>query len=520
MKKLVSPSILLMSLLSGCQSVDVIEADNSQLTALEAENASPPVEEPEQQLNEQQPEVVITDAWQRVSSQLTFDVPENARVNHFVKWYQKHPSHLQVVTKRAEPYLHMIVEKIEQRGLPLELAFLPIVESSFDAFAYSHGSASGMWQFTAATGKHFGLEINWWYDGRRDVFAATDAALDMMEYLYKRMDNNWLYALAAYNTGEGRIFRAISKNKKQGKAYDFWSLDLPKETERYVPQMLALTKVFRDPAKYGLTISPVANQQKIVQVDVGSQIDLSMAAELASISLKELQQLNPGYNRWATSPTGPHNIVIPIEKEAEFKQKLALLPDEKRLKWVRYQIESGDSIGEIANKHYTTIDVIRSVNQINGNQIIAGKHLLIPVAAKDPTQYQLSVDQRLAKKQSIKRAKFKKNYLVKSGDSLWSIAKAHKVNVSALARWNSMAPRDTLTVGKTLVIWNNLGASKSNGVLRKVHYKIRKGDSLARIASKFNVSVSQIKRWNSFKGKYIQPGDMLTLYVDVTQVSS
>lgn len=153
--------------------------------------------------------------------QLEMPAPDSKRVNYYRNWYLKHPQHLETVAKRAEPFLYLITEKVEERGIPLEIALLPIVESSFDQFAYSHGRAAGLWQFVPDTGRRFGLEQNWWYDGRRDVVASTDAALDLLEYLHKKFDGDWLHALAAYNTGEGRVFRAIRNNKAKGLPTDF-----------------------------------------------------------------------------------------------------------------------------------------------------------------------------------------------------------------------------------------------------------------------------------------------------------
>ena len=505
-----------LALISGCQ-----------LTA-EPETQAPiiapvtPVTAPEPIVQTPLPEPeVITDVWQRIRNQLHLNTPDNKLVNQYRNWYLKHPKHLERVSARATPFMYLIVEKLEERQLPMELALLPIVESAFDPFAYSHGAASGLWQFTSPMAKHFGLQMNWWYDGRRDVPAATDAALDMMEYLHGKTKQNWLYAIAAYNTGEGRVLRAVKRNKKKGKNTDFWSLSLPKETERYVPQLLALADVIQNAEKYGIKLTPIPNEPQVKVVDIGSQMDLAFAADLADMSISDLHKLNPGFNRWATAPDGPHKLVIPVEKVAGFELALADTESSERINWLRYKIKPGDSIGLIAKKYHTNIQVLRSVNGIKGNTIVAGKHMLIPVAAKDPELYALSVDQRYAKKQNIKRADYKVDYQVKPGDSLWKISMRHKVSVSKLAKWNSMAPKDPLRVGQKLVIWTNKVSEKQtqSSIMRTVKYKVRSGDSLARIANKFNVTIKDLIRWNSLQNKkYIQPGQTLKLFVDVTKV--
>lgn len=465
------------------------------------------------------------DVWQRIREQLTFNIPQNKRVIVQRNWYAKHPSYLTRVAKRAEPFLYYIVEELEKNNVPVELALLPIVESAFDPFAYSHGRASGMWQFVPGTGKRFGMKQNWWYDGRRDVIASTQGAIKYMKYLNKFFDGDWLLALAAYNSGEGRVQRAVRKNKKLGEKTDFWSLDLPRETRAYVPKLLALADLVKDPKQFNLNLYEIANKEVISQVDIKSQIDLAKAASLAELSLTELQRLNPGFNRWSTDPDGPHRLLLPKHKVAHFKQGLTKLNKEDRLAWQRYKIRNGDNLGYIANKFHTSIDLIRQVNNINGNQIRAGKHLLIPVAAKSLDSYILSQDQRIAKKQARPQQGIKLMHTVVSGDNLWDLGQHYKVNSRKIASWNGFAPRDTLKLGQKLVIWQKPSVSKITGtnsrvaqsIVRNITYKVRRGDSFARIADKFNVLISDIERWNSLsRSKYLQPGQRLKLSVDVT----
>ena len=471
---------------------------------------------------------VSDDIWQRIREQLTFPVEQNRRVVVQRNWYAKHQNYLDRVAKRAKPYLHFIVEELEAANMPLEMALLPIVESAFDPFAYSHGRASGMWQFVPGTGTRFGMKQNWWYDGRRDVIASTKGAIKYLQYLHKFFDGDWLLALAAYNSGEGRVRRAVKNNARRNMPTDFWSLDLPKETRAYVPKLLALADLIKRPADFDITLFEIENKSVITPVDIGSQIDLAKAAELAELPLEELQHLNPGYNRWATDPKGPHYLVIPNHKVEKFKAGLSQLSKQDRLAWQRYQIKSGDSLGKIANKFNTDIGVIKQVNNIRGNNIRAGKHLLIPVAAKSLDAYILSKDQRLAKKQNTPRGSEKLIHTVVSGDNFWDISRTYGVNYRQLAKWNGMAPRDTLKLGQKLVIWkkakvssNTLSANQltpnEQAIMRNITYKVRRGDSFARIADKFNVSIKDIERWNSLnRKKYLQPGQMLKLSIDVT----
>lgn len=463
--------------------------------------------------------------WQRIRSQLNFDIPQNQRVISQRNWYVNHKSYLDRVAKRAEPFIYYIVEELEKNNMPIEMALLPIVESAFDPFAYSHGRASGMWQFVPGTGKRFGMKQNWWYDGRRDVIASTQGAIKYLKYLHKFFDGDWLLALAAYNSGEGRVRAAVRKNRKKNKPTDFWSLSLPKETRAYVPKLLALADIIKRPDDFKVKLYPIKNQAVITQIDIGSQLDLAKAAELAQLTLAELQRLNPGFNRWATDPDGPHYLVIPKNKADIFTEKLSHLTDKDRLSWQRYKIKNGDSLSVIANKFKTSTKLIKQINNIKGSQIRAGKHLLIPVATASLDHYVFSQDQRLVKQQNRQQAGRKIIHTVKRGDTLWDLSRAYKVKTSSIARWNNMAPRDTLKLGQKLVIWQkgNRKTTKitdnivEQAVLRNITYKVRRGDSFARIADKFNVHISDIERWNNISRKeYLQPGQLLKLSVDVT----
>ncbi|MCL6269837.1 LysM peptidoglycan-binding domain-containing protein [Sansalvadorimonas sp. 2012CJ34-2] len=440
---------------------------------------------------------------------------DNARIRAELRWYSRNQGYFNRVIDRATPYLHYIVAETKKRNMPMEMALLPIVESAFDPFAYSFGRAAGLWQFIPSTGRHYGLEQNWWYDGRRDVVAATNAALDYLVELNEQFDD-WELALAAYNGGRGNVANSIKRNKKKGKATDFWSLSLHKETSAYVPKLIAIGKIFRDPARYNLKLKPVPNEPFFAQVDIGQQIDLARAAKLAELEMEELYRLNPAFNRWATSPDGPHRLLIPVDQAESFREAIAGLPFEQRLEWQRYTIKSGDSLIRIAKRFGTSPELIKDVNRISGTRIVADKSLLIPVPSGDNTDYTLTAEQRrIAKASRPVKGRSKIDYIVRSGDSFWEIARKYDVSVKSLASWNSMAPGDTLRVGQKLVVWTGKAKGSNQGVVRKVTYKVRSGDNLSAIASRFRVSVNDIRNWNTL-GKYLQPGDNLTLFVDVT----
>jgi membrane-bound lytic murein transglycosylase D len=463
---------------------------------------------------------------------------EHAAVKEHATWYENNPTHLARVLERARAYLPHVANEVEARGMPSELAFLPVIESAFDPFAYSHGRAAGLWQIIPGTGTRFGLKQNWWYDGRRDVVESTRAALDYLEYLHQLLDGDWLLAVAAYNAGEGTVGRAIANNRAAGRPTDFWSLRLPAETRAYVPRLLGLSKVLADPEKYSLSLPEIPDLPVFATVELDSQIDLAVAASLAGLELSELQALNPGFNRWATDPDGPHRLLLPVDAAEPFTLALATMPAAERVRWHRHEVRPGETLGAIARKYRTTVGALQSVNNLKGTTIRVGSHLMVPTSTLGTTDYPLSADNRLASTQERERAgRVRREHRVRSGESLWSISRQHNVGVRELAAWNGMAPGDTLAVGRTLVVWprdnaasqgvNTVAATTGPGtvpdaapLIRRVNYTVRPGDSLSRIADRFRVTVADIKRWNSLDGvRYLQPGQRLVLHVDVTAQS-
>jgi len=474
------------------------------------------------------------DTWQRIRN--GFDLPDikHKRVQQELNWYKRHPEYMTRVVERARPYLHYIIEQVEEAGIPTEIALLPIVESAFQPFAYSHGRAAGIWQFIPATGKRYGLKQNWWYDGRRDVYESTKSAIRLLKNLNRNFKGDWMHALAAYNTGDARVKRAIRRNKQKGKSTDFFALKLPKETRAYVPKLLALRDIIEFPEKYGITLDEIPNRPYFEQVKLDSQIDLALAAEMAGLELDDLYRLNSGYNRWATSPNGPYDLLLPVTHAEEFKTKLAELPADKRINWVRHRVRKGETLGTIAQKYHTSISTIKRVNHLRGKMIRVGRGLTIPVASRSLNEYRLSANQRKSKLQNIPRQGRKVSHIVQQGDTFWDLAQYHRVGVRQLAKWNSMAPKDRLQAGQRLIIWSRRGSSVSSAldienisapprrsITKRIGYRVRNGDSLARISSKFRVTISQLKRWNRSvrTKKYLQPGQWLTLIVDVARQS-
>jgi len=373
-----------------------------------------------------------SDLWSLLRSGMQLPNDRNRRIEAHLDWFRKHPDYLGRVFDRGRPYLAWIHQQVAARDMPAEISLLPVVESGFNPFAYSHGRAAGLWQFIPGTGKRFGLKQNWWYDGRRDVVAATDAALDYLSLLHDRFDDDWLLALAAYNAGEGNVIKAVRKNRRLGKATDFWSLDLPRETKSYVPKLIALSRIIRAPAEYDLTLPEMPAQVRLALVDTGGQIDLARVADMADLPVKTLYRFNPGFNRWATAPDGPHRLAVPAELADNLQAALDALPAKERLSWVRHRIRSGQTLSHIARDYHTSIALLKDVNGLGKNGIIrAGQYLLIPRASRDLDQYSLSSVQR-EKHRLAAGGDSGKIHQVRPGDTLWDIARAYQVNIRSL----------------------------------------------------------------------------------------
>ncbi len=438
------------------------------------------------------------DLWRelRASFQLDHNV-DDPRVQQELAWLKRHPRYLQNLHSRLEQYLAYIHQRVTDRDLPGEITLLPIVESALDPYAFSPGGAAGLWQFISATGKRFGLQRNWWYDGRRDPIAATEAALDFLEYLHRRFDD-WPLALAGYNTGEGRVARAIRRNN--GNA-TFWELSLPRETRAYVPRLLALSALIDNPEAYGITLPELEPHIPFKILETGGQLDLSIAAEATRIPVSTLYEWNPALNQWSTPPEGPHHLLVPKSSATDAQAGIDALPAGEWVRWLRVKVGSGDTLSELAMRYRTDVASLRQVNELRGNTIRAGQALLIPKSAA-------ALENPVSKRTSGS------TYIVRSGDSLWTISRAHSVSMSRLMRANHIGPKEVLRVGQKLTIPGS--ANASNSVIRTVKYGVRRGDSLARIASKFNVSVREISQWNQLNtSDYLQPGQSLKLYVDV-----
>jgi len=431
-------------------------------------------------------------------------------------WFVDNPDYVQRAFQRSELYLYHIVTQLESRGMPLELALLPVIESAFEPYAYSRARAMGLWQFVPGTGSHFGLKQNWWYDGRRDVIESTRAALDYLQYLHDEFNGDWLLAIAAYNCGEDAVNRAVEINRALGRPIDFWSLMLPRETRAYVPKLLAMKRLVSSPETYGLTFSTIPNRPYFVRVDTLGQIDLRVAAEIAGVSTDVIYELNPAYHRFATDPSGPYYLLVPTDSAAVFRANLAQLTPDERMRVDHYTVRRGDSMVRIARRFATTPQAVRELNDLESGALVVGTDLKVPA---DVAQLPPKVLQAAALSDGRGRRLWRPNMrvVVHRGDSLWAIARRHGMDVHTLALMNGMQPGDTLHAGQRLRLVSassvGYGGSRSHRShahrSRRLTYIVRAGDTLYRIAQVFQVSVAELESWNRLAHTALHPGERL-----------
>ena len=318
------------------------------------------------------------DMWDLLANELTMVVPNNRTIRYYKRWYVNNPYHVEKVTARAEPFLYYIYQQVSARDLPIELVLLPFVESSFDQFAYSHKGAAGLWQFTEPTGKTFGLDIIKGYDGRRDIVYSTEAALDLLEYLYDKFDGDWLHAIAAYNTGGGRVRTAIKQNKKLGKSTDFWSLKLPKETRHYVPKLLAMADLVKHHGyRYDIPLHTIKAEPVLEEITISRRVKLGTVAAYSGLSSKELYHYNPGYTAGYTRKNKDNKILMPMKNKTQFFEHKNARTYAKQTYDV-YDIQAGDSLNQLAYINNISVDLIKQVNNLSDATIFAGQKLLIP----------------------------------------------------------------------------------------------------------------------------------------------
>jgi len=401
----------------------------------------------------------VDDVWQRIRDGFAVPDLDNALVREKTRYYAARPEYMQRIVDRSRLYLYHIVEEIEKRGMPTELALLPMVESAFNPMAYSRAHASGLWQFIPGTGKRFELEQNWWYDARRDIVESTNAALDYLAKLYE-MHGDWQLALASYNWGENAVARAIAKNQAAGLPTDYASLSMPAETRHYIPKLQALKNIIANPEPFGIVLGPIPNQPYFTTITKLRDIDVQLAARLAEMPVAEFIALNPGFSRPIIRAEMTPRIVLPADKVDVFHENLTALGEKSLVSWKSYHPKQGETFESIAKKHGIMVGQLKEVNGIAVRSRQVPRLLVVPTKADSAIGASTAQRLPIMYAPPIPVTTRRVFHTVKKGETLTSIANRYKVSVEDVKRWNGVS---TAVAGKTLALEVRSTPSKPKG---------------------------------------------------------
>ena len=390
------------------------------------------------------------DLWTRIRQGFVLTDLDTADVKAAEAWYAARPDYVARMVERSRRYLYYIVGEVQKRGMPMEIALLPMIESAYNPMAYSRSRASGIWQFIPSTGKDFGLKQNWWMDERRDVVAATDSALDYLGKLYAEFDD-WYLALAAYNWGEGSVRRAIAANAKRGLPTDYLSLNMPAETRQYVPKLQAVKNIVNDPESFALELADIPNAPYFTVVRTKKKMDVSKAAELAEMPLDEFLSLNPQHNRPVITGADETTLLLPYDKAELFAAKLEL-SDQPMVTWQAYRTRPGETLAQVAARFGLPLETLRTVNGIGtrAKWVPAGHALLVP----------------------------------------------------------SQAPSDATAATLQNVVFTTVPSG------RTVYHRVGKGETLASIAARYDVTPQDLQSWNGAMTHKLMAGQKLRIVTD------
>lgn len=482
-----------------------------------------------------------SDLWDRIRMGFGMDTLDSPLVLTHINWYAQRPDYVRRTVDRSRRYLYHILGEVEKRGMPTEIALLPMIESAFNPMAYSTSHASGIWQFIPSTGKNFGLKQTGWYDGRRDIVAATGAALDYLTKLHNQF-GTWELALAAYNCGEGCVGRAIAKNQAQGLPTDYSSLNLPTETRHYVPKLLAIKQIIADPISVGFNLDSIPNQAYFTAVTLNKPIDVSLAAKLANMPVSDFVSLNPAFNKPVVRSDTPTQLLLPVDKADTFSNNLENY-DRPLVSWQTYTAKIGERFSSIAKKFNVTVAWLKEHNpiQLSRKGKLTSEHTLM-VPLKDNQEYRVAIADKtmpavnsstvLQKNTTPEPAIPKiKEIKVKTGDTLYTLAQRYQISVADLEKWNKIKHKH-IKIGQTLMISSpesrqatsvklteqakikNSQADKQKKQAKPTtpfRYIVKKGDTLHSIAHKFDVAIDDIEQWNNLKHRTLKPGVKLIL---------
>ena len=476
--------------LIGCQQIEIIESYDEKQIEISTSDS-------EQSLSQ---DLVIPS--KNIWEYMFANNPQNnsETINEQVLFYMN--MHLKDIDKFKEYlndsyyFMYFVIEELEKEQLPLELSLIPYIESNYDPFSISSSGAVGMWQFMPRTGRLYELNKTWWNEDRHDPYRSSQAAVGYLKYLYNRFGQDIYLTLAAYNAGPTLLDRRINQNKRRGLETDFWSLSLPNQTKEYVPKYVALKELVFNAEKYELLLPDIPNSPVVRQIKIPGQVEIITLSEFLDIKPELLYKLNAGYTKWASAPKDESIFYIPIDKYFLFESEANPFQDTNQINWISHVVESGDSLWALASKYDTEVQIIEQINFLNNDLLTIGSTLLIPLS-KTPTNNFIPYEM----------------HIVSEGDTLWDIANTYNLQVSDLAKMNSIDERSYLQLGQQLTIGNKNIHRNIESKKRTILYSIKQGDNLYKISELFDVTIKSIEEINDFSDDSLMPGQIIKIAI-------
>lgn len=470
--------------------------DDAASTALD--NAAPDQDSPA--------EVSQDDVWLRIRSGFKIDdtASQNPLVSAHEAWYAARPDYVRRMVNRSRRYLYHIVQEVDRRAMPMEIALLPMIESAFNSTALSTSAASGIWQFMPSTGRNYGLKQDAWYDGRRDFPAATNAALDYLSKLYLDF-GDWQLALAAYNCGEGCVARAIQKNVQQGLPTDYASLTLPPETQNYVPKLLAIKNLIRNPEQFGVVLDTLPNQPYFNQIPVHANLDIHAAARLANMSSDDFISLNAAFPRKLIRSDTTVKLLVPVDKADQFQRNLEAGNWDS---WQPYTAQKGERPEDIAKRFNASVARLTELNSfhLKRGKLVSSQTILVPVKGRN--EVATATPAPVADAAPTPSGSERGSHVVQRGETLFGVARRYGLNVAQLTEANPDLDSN-IQPGQTIQLPSSAAATRAAAhaqpasftphaqkIAKPTHYTVKRGDTLHAIAQRFDVSLTDIKTWN------------------------
>ena len=393
-------------------------------------------------------------------------------------------------------FMFFVIEELENAKLPIELAFLPYIESNYDPFSISSSGAVGMWQFMPKTGRTYDLERSWWNEDRHDPFKSTSAAIKYLKYLYERFDQDLYLTLAAYNAGPSFLDRQIKRHQRRGLNTDYRALDLPIQTRNYVPKFIAIEELIINSGQYDIELPFIPYEPVVAKIEIPGQVEILTLSEYLNIKPELLYKLNAGYTKWASAPSEKSVFYIPIEQYDYFQTSENPFSDSNQINWISHTVESGDSLWSLARKYDTEVRIIREINFLENDLLSINTTLLIPLSKTESNNF---IPYEM--------------HIVSEGDSLWRLAKKYNLEVIDLARMNNIDVNSYLQLGQKLTIGNKNIHRNMESKKRTILYSVKQGDNLYKISELFDVSVKSIKDINKFQEETLRPGQIIKIAI-------